>query len=294
MMKTKRIRLTSRLRITASSIIAAAAIILLIFLGYFELQSKNLSPVDSAEFHFIDVGQGDSSMILTSEACILIDCGPTSSAESVTEYIGRYTDHIDCLVFSHSHEDHMGATSAVLEKFRVNSILMTSYASDASFFSRALDLMEEKQIAVTEAAVGETYVVGDVALRVLSPERDFGDMNNNSIILRADVNGAAALYTGDAEAEAENAVINNHSEWLNCDILKIGHHGSSSSSSDNFIKAVSPSLAVISCGNGNSYGHPHLEVLQLLDREGIEYHRTDLEGSIIIEASQDGIRLKNP
>ena len=288
-MKSKRIIPSGR-RAVISSLVAAAVVILLSVVGYFELRGSRISDEAAAEFHFIDVGQGDAAMILTHTACVVIDCGPTSASEAVTDYIGRYTDRIDCLVFSHPHEDHMGASSAVLKRFPTERIIMTEYASDASFFSRTLDVIEENDIAVTEAAVGETYIVGDIALRVLSPSDDFGDMNNNSIVMRVDAGGTSALFTGDAETEAEEVMLSRQAAWLPCDILKVGHHGSSTSSSDSFISAVSPQLAVISCGSGNSYGHPHLEVLRRLEQHGAEYHRTDIDGSIVIESSSDGIR----
>lgn len=272
--------------------IVASALIILSLFSIFLKSSFDKYDVDAeAEFHFIDVGQGDASMILTDEGCVVIDCGPTKAGEKIKNYIGRYTDRIDCLVISHAHEDHMGSASTVLESFEIGEVIMTSFASDSSFFARSLDIIEEKDIPVVEAVFGETYIYGDIALRCIAPSRDLGDLNNNSIVMRAEVGNASAVFTGDIENEAEEILLTLASEYLPCDILKVPHHGSSSSSTAAFLDTISPRFAVISCGTGNSYGHPHLEVTDRLQERNIEYRRTDNNGDVVFKVTSNGIEL---
>lgn len=240
-------------------------------------------------FHFIDVGQGDAALILTDEAAVVIDTGTVSSGDSLVSYIEKYTDKVDCLVISHPHEDHMGGAAELITSVEVDEVIMSAYSSDAAFFSRALDAMEERDVKVTEAALGETYTFGDIELTVLSPKRDYDDKNNNSVVMRAEVDGVSALFTGDAESSAEEDILDGYPSLLRCDILKVGHHGSTTSTTEKFLDAVSPEYAVISCGEGNSYGHPHRETLGKLESRGIEYYRTDedsVNGAVVI--SVDG------
>ena len=246
-------------------------------------------------FHFIDVGQGDAALILTDEAAIVIDAGPVSSGGELVSYIEKYTDKIDCLVISHPHEDHMGGAAELISSLDVAEVLMTVYDSDAAFYSRALDAMSEKNVKITIVSVGETYTVGDVKMTVLSPSKDYGDKNNNSIVLRAEVDGVSALFTGDAETIAEEDILDGYSWQLNSDILKVGHHGSYTSSSEKFLDAVSPEYAVISCGKDNSYGHPHQTTLNKLKARGVEYYRTDEDsknGAVIITVKDGELSVK--
>ncbi len=259
---------------------------------YFGIGVAEISPDANAEIHFIDVGQGDSTMIITDEVVILVDCGPTSCADELTDYISAYTDKIDCLVFSHAHEDHMGAAGTVIDTFEIGEVLMTGYASDAAFFDRALDSIEKKDVAVTEAVAGKDYVVGDVTLEVLSPAKDYDDHNNNSIVMRATVDGGSVLFTGDAETVAERDILSSYGLSLRANVLKVGHHGSSTSTSEAFLKAVNPEIAVISCETGNSYGHPHRETVKLLQEHNVTTYRTDEQGSVVLELKDGQIKLK--
>lgn len=260
---------------------------------YYMSAAKNeIDPAAVAEFHFIDVGQGDASMIITDEAVVLIDCGPVSSADVVVEYVKRYTDKIDCLVISHAHEDHMGAMATVVNEFDIDKIIMTEYDSESAFYGRALDAMEEKEIYPTMAVVGDVHTIGDVKLEIFSPAKDYDDLNSNSIILRAEVDGASAMFTGDAETVAEKDVVNSFGRSLTSNILKVGHHGSSTSTSEDFYTAVDPDIAVISCGKDNSYGHPHRETVEMFEKYSQKYYRTDEIGTVVLVCKDGEIILK--
>lgn len=257
---------------------------------------ERVYPESDLELHFIDVGQGDAAMLITDEATVVIDCGPTSSADVLCEYIKERCDKIDCLVISHPHEDHMGGASVLIEEFEIGEIIMEGYdefENDAPvFYERAYDAMVEHELYPLLAVPGNTYVYGDITLEILAPCRDYGDKNNNSIVLKATSDGASAIFTGDAESTAEADILEKYAARLNADVLKVGHHGSSTSSSEAFYRAVSPDIAVISCGKDNSYGHPHTEILELFEKNSQEYYRTDEAGSVVLVCRDGELCLK--
>ncbi len=256
--------------------------------GYF----GGISADANAEYHFIDIGQGDASLILTDEAAVLVDCGTLEQSHTVVDYVSRYTDKIDLFVFSHAHDDHMGGAANIINSIEVGEVLMTSYASDAVFFEKALDAIEDNNVKVTEALPGGTYTVGDVNIEVFSPAKDYEDHNANSIIMRVEVDGSSVMYTGDAEHRTEKDVLEEYGYSLRSDILKVGHHGSSTSTSEEFFEAVSPSYGVISCGADNSYGHPHREIKSFFEDRAFEYYRTDLAGDVVFVVENGEISVR--
>ena len=273
--------------------------ILLLAIGaalYFVMNQKTPIAADAdAEFHFIDVGQGDAAMVISDDSVVVIDCGRASSSDVLTEYIRKYTDKIDCLVISHPHEDHMGGMAALINEFEIGEIIMEGYdefeQEAPAFYERAYDAMVEHELYPVLAVPGDSHTYGDISLTVLSPQHDYDDTNSNSIVLLLEVDGAAAIFTGDAESAAERDILESYCSELDADILKIGHHGSSTSTSEKFYLAVSPDIAVISCGAGNTYGHPHRETRELFEKYSQEYYRTDEEGSIVL-VCRDGEIVK--
>lgn len=263
-------------------IILVLLIILSAAIGYFYYNGgSSISADANVEYHFIDIGQGDASLILTDEAAVLVDCGTLDQSDIVIDYVSRYTDRIDLFVFSHAHDDHMGGAANVIRSIPVDEVLMTSYASDAVFFEKALDAIEEYDVKVTEALPGGTYTEGDVKIDVFAPVTDYEDHNSNSIIMRVEVDGSSVMYTGDAEHRTEKDALEKYSYDMKSDILKVGHHGSSTSTCEAFFDAVSPKYGVISCGEGNSYGHPHRETKAFFAERELEYYRTDLVGDVV-------------
>ncbi len=245
---------------------------------------------DKAYFHFLDVGQGDSTLIISGEGAVLIDTGSVSQGEWVAAYVNECTRSLDYLILTHPHEDHMGGASAVLREVEVKNVIMPDAASDAAFFLRFLDLAEEQGINVIEATPGDVYAVGEMFLTLLAPwDTEAENRNNVSVVTRVDVGNTAALFTGDAEWEVEEALLAENPAMLDCDLYHAGHHGSSSSSTAAFLEAVSPSVAVISCGRDNGYGHPHREVLSALAALDVAVFRTDLEGNLIFASDGETI-----
>ena len=241
------------------------------------------------EFHFIDVGQGDCSLFLTDSNAVVIDAGPKSEAEETTDYIREYTDSLDYFILTHPDEDHIGGAIEIIGKLNVRNIIMSDASKDTQIFTKLLDAIEEKNITVIKAKPGSEYSAGDIKLTVLAPIGEFDDYNDYSVVTRVRYGSTSVIVAGDAEKTSEKNMVESYGRALRSDILKLAHHGSSTSTGKEFFETVSPKYAIISCGKNNSYGHPHEETLKLLDKYGVKYYRTDKEGSIIM--TSDGKKI---
>lgn len=246
---------------------------------------------DTAQFHFIDVGQGDCTLIRSGEISILIDCGTYENGGKLCEYLQNIgIKSIDYLIGTHPHEDHLGGSSAVLRLFDVKNVFLNGEMSSSYFFERMIDVLEAKNITPYIPEIGEKYKAGPFEFEFLSPETDFGDENHNSLVVMLKYKDIKALITGDIERPVESYLIN-HDKDLSADILKVAHHGSRNGSSSEFLRKVNPTLAIIQCGKDNSYGHPHYEVLKRFENTQAKLMRTDKNGTIVIRT--DGKTLYN-
>lgn len=239
--------------------------------------------VSGCEFHFIDVGQGDASMFITDSGdTVVIDTGGAAAAVDTENYIKSYTDKIDYLILTHPHEDHIGGAAEIIENIKVDNILMTDAASDTYTFTNLLGAMDKSGANVICGKAGDSFSAGDIDITVLAPLHEFDNFNNYSMVVRIDYINTSALIAGDAEKASEKLMLRRWQEnMLRADVLKLGHHGSSTSSGKSFVLAVDPRWAVISCGQDNSYGHPHDVTVELLEDYNIPYVRTDKSGSVV-------------
>ena len=239
--------------------------------------------------HFIDVGQGDSEFIeLPDGKTVLIDASTRSAGEDVVSYIEDLGyDAIDIVIATHPHEDHIGGLPDVIDTFDIGQMYMSKGITTTKIFETLMDKISENMIPVDVADAGELLMSGTgYELTCVGPMGDeYDDLNNYSLVTRLDVGNSSFLFTGDCEAVCEQEMIDAGMD-LDVDILKVGHHGSSTSSSEAFLESASPEVAVISCGVNNEYGHPHDETLEKLDAIGCDVLRTDLNGDITI--STDG------
>lgn len=236
--------------------------------------------------HFIDVGQADSAFIeLGNGQTMLIDAG--LSGYDVVSYINELQyETIDYVVASHPHDDHIGGMATVLDSFKIGKMYMPKQAHTITAFTNMLDVIESKNIDLYTAKAGTSILSnGPIDIDILAPFADsYSNLNNCSAVVKITYGKTVMLFTGDSEQVIENQLLNS---GIDADVLKVGHHGASSSSSSSFIKAVSPKVAVISVGSNNRYGHPHADTLAILNQVGADIYRTDEQGTIVVTADQN-------
>ncbi|MEM3736594.1 MAG: ComEC/Rec2 family competence protein [Candidatus Bathyarchaeia archaeon] len=243
--------------------------------------------VSNVTVHFMDVGQGDAIFIDTNGKDVLVDGGGRSAGKAVVNYlISLNITKIDLVVGTHPHTDHIGGLVAVMTVLNVTSVLDNGDVADTQSYRDYIKLARQRALRVAERGDG-VQLDNITVMTVLAPTQplEFKDSNNNSIVLRVDVGNVTFILTGDIEASGEQSIIRAGLD-IDGEILKVSHHGSRTSTSLEFIEAVSPEVAVISVGKGNIYGHPHQETLIKLATKGVHVYRTDLNGSIVI--STDG------
>lgn len=239
--------------------------------------------------HFLDVGQGDCAFIeLGNGQTMLIDAGNNENGDEIVKYIEdlQYSD-IDYVVATHPHEDHIGGMTEIIENFDIDIFYMPWAVSTSYTYENMIDTLSEKRVEVHKAELGRTILSnGPIEITVLSPEEDteYSDLNDASAVVRLRYGETVFLFTGDAGEMIEEDLCDFD---IDSDVLKVGHHGSETSSGEEFIQMVSPEIAVISCGENNSYGHPDEITLDTLRKYDADVYRTDESGTIIVTADQN-------
>lgn len=241
--------------------------------------------------HYIDVGQADCILLIAEETTILIDAGRAETSLEVVKYLQQFcVDELDLVISTHPHGDHLGGIPTVMSQFPVKEIWSSTTSYDTYLFERFCYFAEEQDVEIEVPAPGTTYKDGGLTVTVLGPlGSNYEDLNDTSLVVMVQFGDRKFLFTGDMEALAEKELLNAKVD-LKADVLKVGHHGSYSSTSLGFLNAVDPDYAVISCGRNNEYGHPHSAPMGRLERAKVELYRTDLMGDIVI--STDGQYLK--
>ncbi len=256
-------------------------------IGLTETGSETRQPVTldgEMQLHVIDVGQGDSTLIMSKDGIVLVDAGPGSAEDSLVEYlkdVGITT--IDYAIFTHPDEDHIGGADVVINNFEVKNVIMPNATKTTKTFEKMIEAIEQSNANVIEATSGASYTLGDIAFRILAPNKASYDATNNySVVVKLTYGNNTFMLTGDAESESESEILAKYpASELRADFLKVGHHGSSTSTSTAFLTAVSPSIASISCGEDNKYNHPHRETIEKLQGANIKVYRTDLLSTIV-------------
>lgn len=241
--------------------------------------------------HFIDVGQADCILIENGEDVVLIDCGNYADIDTVTTYLdGLGIQKIDYFIATHPHEDHIGCAANILKLYDVNILIKPEANNDTVCYTKMMENVEKYNTEVEIPTPGDTYSIRDASFQILGPiSKNDDELNNNSIVIRYVYGDTSFLFMGDAEREEEQAILE-QGFILDSDVIKVGHHGSKSSSSYPWIREVMPQYAVIQVGAENSYGHPHDDVLSKYRDSDTTLYRTDESGTIVM--TTDGQKIE--
>ncbi|MDD2955205.1 MAG: ComEC/Rec2 family competence protein [Oscillospiraceae bacterium] len=251
---------------------------------------------DAVVMRVLDVGQGESVLIQTKEKNVLIDAAEKGEAPGIISYLEECgVKKLDLVIATHPHADHIGGMAGVLEAIPADEVIMPklprSMTPTTSAYTKMLAAIEDGGCKATYAQPGMQYDLGSGAVLIVEgPVDSYDDLNSWSVVSRVVYGSTAFLVTGDAEKDAEEDLVASGAD-LSADVLVLGHHGSSTSSCQSFLNAVKPRYAAITCGLDNDYGHPHAETVERLDKMGIEYYRTDLQGAITFQSDGTDITV---
>lgn len=249
----------------------------------FTTSTSPVSPGGSAmSVHFIDVGQGDSILIIQDDFAMLIDAGDNNKGRLVVNYIREQgIERLEYVIGTHPHADHIGGLSDVINELEIGRIILPDISHTTKTFEDMLLAIQKKDLRITKAVHGESYVLGLAIIDILGPITvNANDLNNASVVCKISFGETAFMFTGDIEVKSESEILRQGYD-LSADVLKVSHHGSSTSSLPAFLSAVNPEHAVILCGEGNRYNHPSRQTLDNLSAMNIKVYRTDLAGTIV-------------
>lgn len=243
------------------------------------------SSSQNLQVYYFDVGQADSILVTNQEKTMLIDAGNNADGDLLVQNLKKLKIHkIDYLIGTHPHEDHIGGLDDIIQNFEIGTIYMPKVQTNTKTFEDVLDAVSDKNLKIRTPKVGDSFKIGEAQCKIVSVSENKTNFNLSSIIIQMEFDGVSYLFTGDAEKEIEeNLTIGK------INILKVAHHGSNTSSNNEFIQKIAPQIAIISVGKQNSYGHPDKEVLERLEKIGSKIYRTDEVGNIMIEQSKQVI-----
>lgn len=253
------------------------------------LRNTELSDRDKMYVSFIDVGQGNCTLLKCGDKAILVDSGEVGAAQTVINYIkNQNIKTLDCVLVTHPHSDHMGAMTKLLYEFKIKDVIMPEIPEEiiptSKTYEKFLVAVSENAENVIAAKPNETFSYGEMKMEIFAPLRDYDDLNDMSAVTRISYGDTSVMFTGDATATVEKDLLKKSIDY-SATILNVGHHGSKTSTSESWLKAVDPEYAVICYGLNNDYGHPHQSVVNRLEEFGIKTYRTDLLGTIVFESN---------
>lgn len=247
--------------------------------------------VEGMEVHFIDVGQADSALIRLDGKNILIDAGDWNGNEVVPYLENIGVETIDIMVGSHEHADHIGQMDKVIEHFDVGEVWLPGNMTSSQVFERLLTAIDQNEIDYYEVRAGEEFEIDQLHIEIVSPKEVTGNLNNDSIVMKLTYGEVSFLFTGDAEKKAEATILDSGVD-IHSTILKVGHHGSDTSSTDDFIAKINPEVAVISVGEGNTYNHPARVTLDKLKQRKVDVYATKTHGNVIISTDGESYHIE--
>lgn len=277
-----------------AAVLAAMALVLALAAGC-GAPAADRAKVDNLVVNVIDVGQGDAILIRTPSQVTLVDSGDTPARDKLVAYIKKLgVTTIDTFIVTHPHADHIGAAAAILENFTVKRVYDSGQVTTSVLYRNYLTAVKKKNISFALLSAGQEVDIGGGTLKVLNPSSQpaggEAELNNRSIVTRLVYGRFAMLLASDAEHEAETAMVGRYGAELRSQVLKSGHHGSRTSSSAAFLKAVNPEVAIISVGAGNDYHHPHPSLLKRYGDQKLKVYRTDTDGTVTV--TSDGNTYK--
>lgn len=252
------------------------------------LRNTQQASADKMYVSFIDVGQGNCTLLRCGGKAILVDSGEVGAAQTVINYIKNLgIDELNCVLVTHPHTDHMGAMTKILYEFKIDDLIMPEIPEEIiptnKTYEKFLTAVSDNAGDVIAAKPGETYSYGEMTLEIFAPLRDYDNLNDMSAVSRISYGDTSVIFTGDATTTVEKDLLKKNIDY-SATVLNVGHHGSKTSSSEAWLRAVNPKYAVICCGENNDYGHPHSVITKRLEEFGIEYFETDLLGTIVFES----------
>lgn len=273
------------LSILILTILAIITISYKMYLDYIPYNNK-------AVIHYIDVGQGDGILIQVNNKNILIDGGTKDNSKKLIKYLkSQRVKSLDYIIATHPHEDHIGGLPEIIDAFKVKNFYAPKVTANTSCFYNLVNSLKRKNLKIHSVKAPTILNLDEhTSLSFISPNKnDYKNLNNYSVVSKLQYKNFSFLFTGDAEEEIENELVSSDYD-IRCHILKLGHHGSKTSSTPQFLDKVNPKIAIASCGLGNDYGHPSKNVLQQLKDRNITLYRTDKDGTIVFVC--DGKTLK--
>ncbi len=244
--------------------------------------------------YFLDVGQSDCSIVVCEDEVMVIDTGSYPQFNDIQEALFTLeVDEIDYLVVTHPHNDHMSNAERLINNYKVKNILMPRI-SEENFekneaFERLLHTIDSQNITALASQDIDCFNLGSAQIKILSPHKQYNELNNMSLVMKVTYGETSFLFQGDAESQVEKELLYSDCD-LSANVLKLGHHGSKTASTEKYLDAVNPEIAVVSCGQGNSYGHPRVTVMEYLVERNIDYYITVDNGDITI--SSDGKNIE--
>ncbi len=258
--------------------------------SYAMKQTEN-DDVNKLEIYYFDVGQADSILIKENNYNILIDAGNNEDGENLVNYLKNNLNinKFNMVVGTHPHEDHIGGLNNIIDEFDIDTILMPNATSTSKTFESVLNSIENKNYKITVPKIDEEFNYDNIKLKVLYTGTNEKDLNNNSIVLKLTYFNNKFLFTGDATSKVEKKLLKKDIE---SDVLKIGHHGSEYSTTNDFLDKVNPKYAIIEVGKNNTYKHPKQITLDKLNAKNIKIYRTDLDGTIKLTSDGNNITFE--
>ena len=278
-----------------------ASIIIVLIVMLYNIYQEQIKPsnanitnivTDELKIYFFDVGQADSILISNNDTNMLIDAGNNEDGELLTKYIKEdlNINKIDILIGTHPHEDHIGGLDDIINNFEIDTLYLPEVMSLSKTFEDVIDTIEENNLSISVPETNEEFKLGEGEFKVLYTGQDEKDLNNSSIVLKMTYGKHNYLFTGDATEKVEKIILNKN---IKADVLKVGHHGSSYSSSQEFLNKVQPKYAIISCAKNNSYNHPSEDTLFRLNKVNVKVYNTMDLGTIIITSDGETININN-